>query len=56
MPLPVCPYCKEGNLEIKEKYPNAMLEVLKERFLQCSKCGYKCTSGEMKKIMKEAKK
>lgn len=40
---------------LKEKYPNAMIDFMKEPFLQCGKCGYKLSGAEYKKVMKEQK-
>lgn len=51
MTKPICPFCKEGNLEVRERYPNAMLEMLKGRFLQCEKCGYKPTDKEVLAVL-----
>ena len=36
---------------VKYKYPNAALEMLKERHGECNKCGFKVTDSELKKLM-----
>jgi DNA-directed RNA polymerase subunit RPC12/RpoP len=50
-----CAFCDKGDMVYKERYPKAMISILKEPYVQCDKCGYNITLAEYQRLKNQVK-